>query len=215
MAAYSEGLESIKGASISRSISFGGWSTDLTAFTGNYSLKTEVTTEEGLVAVVQDHEHTYGGQFIVNTPIAGVRTGASYYQSKQIDGDTDLALWTLSADATFDRYFARAEYTGGGSSTYDYGGYYAQTGVRVWKGLWANVQMERSTGKITIPAMDMVLKVDAIEDYALGLAYKLSPQLVLKGEYHDFEGYQVGVPVNPFGPPVTNDYFIISVAAAF
>ena len=86
--------------------------------------------------------------------------------------------------------------------------------MNVVKGLWINGQAEFNTNHLDLGSMG-ALDIKAIKDYGVGANYRFSPKLVLKAEWHDFTGYQVGVPINPFGPAVGDKYFILGVAAAF
>ncbi len=217
---YSEGVETVDGVSIGRSFDLpGGFSFDASAYGGSFDLRVEVITNNGLEAVEEPVKDVYGTQLWLNTPIAGARIGGGYINSRMENSDPandDFDMWLVSAEAVRDRYFVRGEYLKATqANVLEYVGYYGQTGVNLWKGLWANVQAEWNTNTVLNLPLPFDLEVDAITDYAYGLSYRLSPRLVLKGEYHDFQGYQVDVPVDFMGDPVSNDFFMISVAAAF
>jgi len=156
---------------------------------------------------------------MLNTPVPGVRVGASYMDAEYGKGTvgregSSFDLWTASAEGSFERFFARAEYEVAETKGYTYLAYYGQAGVNVWKGLWVNGQAEVNTNTVTVGGFGDI-EIDAIKDYAVGANYRFAGNLVAKAEWHDFEGYQVGVPVSPFGPPVKNKYFVLSIAASF
>ena len=212
---YSEGVETLEGATVSRNFGFSDWSVDATAFGGNFQLRAEVLDQNGLVALQDDMRKAWGGQLMLNTPIPGVRVGGTYMDAEYDNSEgTPFTLWTSSADASFERTFLRGEYEVAETDGFTYTAYYGQAGVNAWKGLWVNGQAEFNTNSIDIRGLG-TLDFDAIRDYAVGLSYRFGYNLVLKAEWHDFEGYQVGVPVNPMGPPVTNRYFVLGVAASF
>jgi hypothetical protein len=93
--------------------------------------------------------------------------------------------------------------------------------------LWANAQYELSHLKYygilpSPPFASSDFDYDNSRDLAFGLFYEFTPLLVLKGEYHVFEGYQLDVSTPPLDamtgqslPPGNTDYFIISLSAAF
>lgn len=212
---YSEGVESIDGVALSRSFGLGDWTADASVFGGDFDLKVELTGSEGLSVTRSELTRTVGSQLVVNTPLPGLRVAGGYMRAEYEETGAPFDLWTASVDGTFDRVFARAEYEVAETTGFEYVAYYGQAGVRVWKGLWTNVQAEWNTNHVFVPQLGATLDVEAIQDYALGVNYRFGPKLVLKAEWHDFDGYQVGVPVDPFGPSVQNDYFILGVAAAF
>jgi hypothetical protein len=217
---YSEGVETVDGVSIGRSFDLPlGFGFDAYAYGGSFDLRVEVVTQSGLQAVEEPVEDVYGSQLWLNTPITGARVGGGYIVSKMKNSGSDqddFDMWTVSAEAVRDRYFVRGEYLKATQqNTIEYVGYYGQAGVNLWKGLWANAQAEWNTNLVLDIPIPGGLEIDAITDYAYGLSYKVSPKLVIKGEYHQFEGYQVDVPVDFMGDPVSNNFFMISVAAAF
>ena len=211
---YSEGVETVDGASVSRSIGLGDWNVDLTAFTGQFEIRGEFISSEGLLVAETEFKNTYGGQVIVGTPLPGLRVSGTYLDSESKEGGDPFTVWTASVDGTFERFFTRAEYQVADLPGFRYVAYYGQAGVRLIGGLWANTQAEFNTNTVGVPGLGD-LEIDAIEDYAFGLSYTLNEHFVLKGEWHTFEGYQVGVPVSPMGPPVENEYFILGISAAF
>ena len=217
---YSEGVETVDGVSLSRSFDLpGGFSADAYAYGGAFDMRVEVITNLGMEAIEEPMSAAYGTQLWLNTPMAGVRLGGGAIRSTMdsaIKENQDFDMWSVSAEAVRDRYFVRGEYLKAAqANVLDYVGYYGQAGLNLWKGLWANFQAEWNTNTIKNLPLPFDLEVDAIQDYAYGVSYMVSPRLVIKGEYHQFEGYQFDVPVDMMGAPVDNDYFLISVAAAF
>jgi hypothetical protein len=231
---YSEGVETVDGVSASRSFDVGenGFSVDASAFYGEFSVKVEIATPTGLVVTNSRLYDAIGAHAQVNTPVPGLRLSGDYLHSRYSSGGT-FALWTTSADMSQDRFFVRGEYEDvitkddTGASDTGYIAYYAQGGFAITPELWVNGQYEFNSLKAygilpspPLPSPDF--EFDNIEDWAFGLSYKFSPLLVLKGEYHVFEGYQldeVTLPLNPStGQPLPagkTEYFIISLSAAF
>lgn len=216
---YSEGVETVEGVALSRSVGLGDWSLDATAFGGNYEIRAEVLDQNGLLALQDEMRKAWGGQMMLNTPIPGVRAGATYMDSEYAKDGTQrkgtyFTLWTASVEASFERVFLRGEYEVAETEGYTYQAHYGQAGVRVWRGLWVNGQAEFNTNDVSVRGLGN-LEIKAIQDYAVGANYRITGNLVAKAEWHDFEGYQVGVPVSPLGPPVKNKYFVLGIAASF
>jgi hypothetical protein len=161
------------------------------------------------------------------------RFSADYLKATNKDSQGSFPLWTVGVDLSKDRYFARGEYEQvnttdeDGSDNTQYLAYYYQAGVGLTEKFWINYQYEFNSLKAygvlpspPLPSPDF--DYDNIKDHAFGLSYKVSTGMVLKGEYHTFEGYQldrVVPPLNPANgqrlPAAKAKYFILSLAAAF
>lgn len=230
---YSEGVETVDGASISRTIDLGdgGFSLDASAYLGEFETVLEFVDTDGLVVLNDRLYDALGAHVQLNTPVPGLRFSGDYLLSEYSNGG-DFSIWTASGDFSQDRYFVRGEYelaqtkTSAGEDNTDYEAWYAQAGFGITPELWVNGQYEFNaiTAHRALPSPPFpspVVEYDNIKDMAFGLSYKFSPLLVVKGEYHMFEGYQLegGFPIDPMTgtslPPLETDYFIISVSAAF
>lgn len=212
---YSEGVETVDGVTLSRSFDLGAWTADATAFYGRFDVRAEITDETGLTVADNKWVGSVGGQLTISTPVPGVRFGGSWLKAHIKNTTTPTRLWTLYADGSFERFFVRGEYEIARQTDYRYQAYYAQGGANLWKGLWFNGQAEFNTNTVGgIPQLGELV-IPSIKDYAGGLSYRVNSHLTLKGEWHTFKGYQVGVPLSPFGPPVKDKYFIVGIAAAF
>jgi hypothetical protein len=234
---YSEGVETMDGVSIGRAFALGesGFSVDASVYGGEFGIVIEIATPNGLELISNTVTRALGGQVQLHTPVTGLRLNADYIAHGQIDpGDSNLRLWTASGDYAQDRYFTRAEYevarvslraTGAGLSRYE--AWYVQGGFGITDRLWAHGQYEVSNLKLydllpSPPSPSPDFDYDNSKDLGFGLSYEFTPLLVLKGEYHLFEGYQLDVPTPPLDPmtgqslpPGETDYFIISLSAAF
>lgn len=231
---YSEGVETVDGVSIGRSVDLGstGFSLDLSAYAGEFTTAVEFVDTEGLFVLTDRLYGATGGQLQIHTPIPGVRLSTDYVGA-EYDSGGDFSIWTTSADATRDRWFARAEYesvlakTSQDEDDIEYIAWYAQAGVGLTEKLWVNAQYEvnditsfRALPSPPFPSPEV--SYDNIRDTALGVLYKFSPLLILKAEYHWFEGYQLDEPTLPIDPmtgqglpPRETNYVIISLSAAF
>ncbi len=212
---YSEGVRTVDGALVGYQRALGDWGIETSAFYGDFEIRTQFLDASGLVAVKSDWEHAVGGQFIVNTPVPGLRAGATLQRAQAVASDATNRIWTASIDGTFDRSFARAEYQlYHQAEAIDYEAYYLQGGVNLIGGLWVNTQLEWNNNTYLQPGLNG-LKVAAIRDYALGVSYRWNPQLVFKVEGHDFKGYELDRPVSPMGPAESTRYLILSISTAF
>jgi len=233
---YSEGVETVDGAVVSRSMDLGGtgFSIDGAVYGGEFDVTVEVVTADGFEVLNDPLYKAFGAHGQLNTPVAGLRGTADYVRS-EYDSGAVFDLWTAGADLTRDRFFARGEYEGVMSEAKrngqivddtEYKAWYVQAGAGITRKLWANVQYEYNeiTSLNALPSPPFpssAISFDNIKDMAFGLSYKFSPFFVVKGEYHTFEGYQVegGFPIDPMTgqslPPKETDYFILSVATAF
>ncbi len=234
---YTEGVETVDGVSIARAFNLGegGFSVDASAYGGELGLVLEITTQNGIELINRTVTRALGGQLQLRTPVAGLRLNTDYVAHGRITSDdTNFRLWTASVDYAQDRYFVRGENalnlvsdrsTGARRSRYK--AWYVQGGVGITERLWANGQYEFSNLKLydilpSPPAESTDFDYDNSKDLAFGLSYEFTPLLVLKGEYHVFEGYQFDVPTPPLDPmtlgsrpPGSTNYFIISLSAAF
>lgn len=230
---YSEGVETIDGLSVRRNFDIGGgFGFEGTAYTGEFTTQVEFVGTEGLEVLNDRLSDAVGLHGQVSTPVPGLRFTGDYIFA-EYDDASDFALWTASGDYSGDRVFARAEYQlvdisdPAGADQTEYLAWYAQAGFGVTSKLWVNAQYEANdiTAFQALPSPPFPspeLQYDNIRDVAVGLLYQFSPMLVLKAEYHDFEGYQLDVPTLPLDPgtgaalpPGETQYFIVSVSAAF
>ena len=233
---YSEGVETLDGASVARAFDLGdsGFSLDASVYAGEFDILIEIAAENGLEVLDNAITRALGAKVQLRTPLRGLRFSADYIaQGQNVQDDTDLRLWTVSGDYSQNRYFVRGEYEvayfkdrSTGDRSQEYTAWYGQGGVGITEKLWLNAQYEFNNITLfdflpspPLPSPDA--DFDNIKDLAFGLSYEFTPLLVLKGEYHFFEGYQLDVPtppLNPAGealPPGETRYFIISLSAAF
>lgn len=230
---YSEGVETIDGLSATRNFDLGGgFGIDASAYTGEFTTKIEFVGTDGLQVLDDRLYQALGFHGNLTTPLPGLRFTGDWVAA-EYDSGADFSIWTASGDLTRDRWFARAEYelastsTVDGDPSTDYEAWYAQAGFGITEKLWVNAQYEANdiTAFNALPSPPFPsseFSYENIRDAAVGLLYRVSPMLVLKAEYHDFEGYQLDEPTLPLDPgtgaalpPGQTQYFIISVSAAF
>lgn len=237
---YGETLEYIDGVVLRRPFDIGaGWKLDTYVFGGGYDLKYQIPLAQGTAVGRIRNENAIGTQLWLMTPVRGVKVGA-FVQSYQGTPyatlpDSVRPPRTLTAmysiDASFDRAFARAEY-----STFDqkdpgylkFRSYYVQAGVMPTERFMIAAEYDGGNNNLSfapapIPNLDLPLN----EDIGLGVTFKPSAQVAFKFEGHRVNGYafDAAVPsvIPPVGPPFIAtlapkskvNYFMLSVAFAF
>ena len=223
---YDEGAyfsETLDGAVLQHGFREGkSWSVDASLYGGGWSLLAyDPSSPEWSIGRVRA-DNAVGTQLWLNTPIQGVRVGASAqaYKWKGIDDEGTISarqdVWEVqgSLDATFDRAFVRAESMLQNYETDDYFSNYLQVGAAVTPKLWAvglaEYAFERNYEVPPYPE-----SFDWHRTAGFGLNYKVTPQFVVKAEHHWNKGVQVEQSV-----PDPNDaprfrYFILSASASF
>jgi len=211
---YTAGVETVLGGTAAYELGLGSWAFDMAGFFGNVPTVIQVSGADGNQVIDLDIENTAGYQVFLNTPVTGLRIGSGGFRGTNSQGGAIINNITGSADWSHDRFFARGEIARSTTEGWQSDARYVQGGVRLIGGLWANSQYEWTDQMVTVqPGFD--LEFSPTKDLAIGGTYKFSHQLMLKAEYHQFEGYSVDVPVSPMGPPVENNYFLMSISAAF
>jgi hypothetical protein len=155
---YSEGVETMDGVSVGRTVNLGasGFSVDASMYGGQFGIVIEIATQNGLELINSTVTRALGAQLQLRTPVTGLRLNTDYIALGQIDsGDSNFRLWTASADYAQDRYFVRGEYEivrtsdrPTGAATSGYRAWYVQGGVGITDQLWANGQYEFSNLKL-------------------------------------------------------------------
>lgn len=234
---YTEGMETIDGATVSRRFPLpGGFGLDASAYVGGWDyvqVNNDLNTGEKYVKATRG-DAVAGGQMILSLPIDGVRIGG-YAQRFSVDdvslagkpeGNDGLHVAGLF-DATFSRVFVRGEAQSFRPGAWDYNSVYAQAGVQVLPQLWVNGQYDAADLKLNQTATFPVpggMEGEYARDVAIGVKYDLSPNASLKLEGHRARGHQmdgVSALVVPtatgmmWGKGLETDYLIASVSVAF
>jgi len=244
---YREGTftsETVDGIAISHTFwPQSDWALDFDVFGGNWNSFEQSFFDEGLS--VADNEG-YGFQAWLNTPVLGLRFGLGAHQ-RDITGGSEGAIrevgatskfddWYVSMDGVFNRFVVRGEYrefSGEPEVVPVFGGvfdgtiilYYLQVGFHPTENfriyLQGEVNDNDNTGEVLTRDFDVRIR----EDYGIALNYLFNPNLVLKVEYHEVDGEELGfAPVfTPGGvllDPVIGEvgggnYGIVSLSASF
>lgn len=163
----------------------------------------------------------------VGTPIPGLRVGGGAARAELRGGTRPAArrdtmfTWSASIDGAFDRVTARAELLGADMSALHARSGYVQLGVRPWRPLWVNAQLERTRGRIRgVPVpptfQPVTLPVEQLRDAAVGAVWTLGTGVQVRAEAHRVRGYAVEEDgVSLLAPPRRGRYVLLGVAVAF
>jgi hypothetical protein len=216
---YREGAETIKGVLLSNRLPLGRWSLESAVYAGNIDVVVPEFTPAGPFLFSSSVSGNYGANVWLNTPITGVRVGASalHFRLPSAVGDTVAnTSYTGSVDATFDRFFVRGEYqelllkkvlVGGGDETQHI--VYGQAGVKLTDHVSLNVQMEVDDNS------DPGRSYRNSDDRAIGLNYAVSPNILFKIEGHAVKGYAFDTYLPTTGPAQKTNYGIASISVSF
>jgi hypothetical protein len=223
---YGETFEFIDGAVISKKFDLGGdWAIESAVFGGGFSVKATIPTATGISVVNQREESAIGTQVWLETPIRGVKVGG-FLSSYQPTPAASIApalrpnrntTYMVSAEASFDRVFARSEYQAIASDApnfVDVKGWYVQGGVKPHEQLSFTAEYGGLNNTIRFPApVTNEIDMPVSRELILGVAWKQSAQVAFKAEVHRYDGYNFDTPVPaviaPTGPP-----FVATLAPA-
>ncbi len=218
---YDEGAyysETIDGVVASRTFrDDAAWSLEAHAYGGAWRTLSYDTWSEAYSITRTRATNAVGGQLWLDTPLDGVRLGAAA-QRYDVSGvavqTSEIKEYHVSADATRERGFLRAEAQLQSYGTDDFVTSYVQLGARLAGKLHGVVEAQRSwdTNQTYDPSLP--------SDYAwhrsdgVGLAYHFAPTLVAKVEHHWDRGIQLEQPGDPLNP-MRFRYAIVSLSASF
>ena len=199
---YSEGYETVRGASVTRSFFVESeWELDATAYAGNWdsnSQRYSAAAPNDPAVRTSFYDHTIGGQLWLSTPVEGLRLGLAglgyHSNGTQVTGDsitpssdpTRRAV-VASVDGDFERFMVRSEvrhqwYLERSTSQRDY--YYAQAGLKLPAGFSVNVQGEAENQERVNRVDSTTYRYVSAKDMALGGRFAFRPNLVFKLEQH-------------------------------
>jgi hypothetical protein len=211
--------ETLDGVIASQSLALGKWEFEVDPFAGGWNTLAVSGSSPLTPARVDDG---VGANAWLKTPLSGLRVGGSFLHSTlrrrsvvTVTGTPAPAptpeprnVWTASAEGAFSRFSLRAEYSKSKDGDSRDRIYYALASVEPLEKLTVNLLYTKHwvrwyggprAGTTSAGSRDM----------ALGVNYAFRPNLVVKLEGHDGEGFAA------VGAPVTNRYGIASLAASF
>jgi hypothetical protein len=230
---YTEGMETVDGGAVRYQHGLGrGFGLDVAAFAGGFDFKQlSFSTSTGQMIILSSRaELAVGGNVWLNTPVTGVRVGASgqrftfdrFQPTQGVNGARQESgvTYGLALDATRDRYYVRGEYGefSVDGNTFRYPTWYAQAGVKPVSRLTLNAQTDRANVEQRMrvsPTMVVPFQFDYARDDAVGAAFAVSPNFVLKFEGHEARGYNFDRFVNPQGAAAETRYWVGSAAVSF
>lgn len=212
---YEEGFENLDGLSLEGTVAFGAWSADMSAYYGGMRGLDYTPTPTGPVVMRVGQRHMAGGQLLLNTPVAGLRAGVSAARYDAYLGrptKNDGRFLTGSLDLSRERVLVRGEiHHVELDDVRSTRAWYAQASVRTVGALWVGAQTESlDTDFAAAPGTQETLR-----DRALAFRYVVNPQVVLKVEGHDREGYEFDDFINPAAAAAKAKYAIAAVSISF
>lgn len=225
---YNEGSytsETLDGASLSHTFfSDSEWSLNLGLYAGSWD---RAEFARGLVFPGKAKDGL-GSQLWLETPVPGLRFGAAWQTYNQEGaegilriGKTRHSLFLFSADADFDRFFARAEFSLTETSfltqdSIDSTAYYLLAGIRATDKLSFHVLWEDSLVKGSGTSFFPPARFDPFyQDLALSVGYRFSPNGLLRVEAHHAKSFLADTVLPPDQPFFDVDYGLVSLAVAF
>lgn len=238
---YMEGFEAIDGLVVSYRRPIGGWLIESTAFGGAFDFLAVQTSPDGASLSRQRRRNTLGSQLWLEFPVPGLRLGlgAVRWDVRNQDGEIAAeASWRAAAEALIGRSSARAEYRAMDHVGHTMESYYVQAGFDLTDHWTVNAQAEfenrmmksamdeegatsMSMDEHSASGMDPMgsplteFEFPWARDFAFGVNYRFSYNLVFKLEAHRASGYNFDDFFDRMGSAGTTDYFIASVATAF
>ncbi|MEM1177348.1 MAG: hypothetical protein AAGM22_03315 [Acidobacteriota bacterium] len=220
------------------------WPVDLDLYLGEYETFESALGDPTDILPLKGEE-TFGLQAWLNTPLSGLRFGASF-QSKTLTGgqegvfrevgeEQEVEEFMGSIEGVFDRWSVRAEYRAfdpevpsfisDNKITFDLVAWYGQLGFFATDQLHFYVQYEKQESEWTSVDFVRPADFDTREDLGFAVNYLFTPNLVLKAEYHtvDVESAVLFPAFTPQGLRLDNNilgsedgnYTIISFSASF
>jgi hypothetical protein len=219
---YDEGAyfsETIDGAVVSRTFfEERPWRVEAHAYLGGWrSLVYDTWSEEYSVNRARA-ENALGSQVWLDTPVEGLRFGVAAQQFRYEQGEIGETVvtkeWQVSADATRERGFVRAEGTVQNYGVDKFYAGYVQLGVQVTPKLLVTLEAQRSADHDvkydeSLPKDFMWHRSDGV-----ALSYAISPSFLFKVEHHWDRGIQLEQPGDPRDPPRFR-YVIAGLSAGF
>jgi hypothetical protein len=213
---YMEGIETIDGVIAAYELQLGHWSVETQLGYGGVGLKFPYATPVGPQLVVKRFEDLKSGQLWVNSPIPGLRFGASGFLWESMDDNVgsvvDMNVRQVFVDAAFEPAYVRGEYREIDLGSLRINNYYAQGGLR-FGAFSLNGQADFSDWQVATPIGAM--RYQAARDLAVGVNYAHRSNLIYKLEAHRSRGSNFDVYLDPMAGQGRTSYFIGSVSVSF
>jgi hypothetical protein len=208
---YVDGFEAMDGVVGTYELGVGSWSVEPTLAFGQVGVTIPWMTPEGPIVAELEMNRFASAQLWLNTPVDGVRVGATAQRWQPEDGQKTPTLLSASVDADRERYFVRGEYREIGVEGFRINSYYSQAGLRFGR-LGVSGQADFMDMQLDTPMGE--LQFQAARDLAAGVSFAHTPGLVYKLEAHTAKGSNYDTYVDPFTKASTH-YFIGSVSVSF
>jgi hypothetical protein len=192
------------------------WSVQAELYGGQYDAAIIINRPTGPVLRVIDARSVLGGQLWLDMPVVAARVGIGGNRYDETGGTgTPLSgstLWQVSGEMQPGPFTLRGELERASSDEYEFQANYYQLGFALTSRLTLTVQSEYSY--IDAPTLSAE-RIEQAHDHAVGIAWTLSPNTVVKLEGHRFKGFGVDN-WHPYDAPMPKArYAIASLAVGF
>lgn len=209
--------ETLTGVALTSRLGTGPWSLEADLYGGEWEFRDSQGPD--LTASARD---AVGAQLWLTTPVSGLRFGLGASRAK-LEGSIinppgqalDQQEVVGSAEAKLGPLRLVAEYVDTDFDRIHYSGFYGQLSWNVTNRLGLHFQHSKADMAINFRPL-FFRDLDFTDENALSVTYALSPQVLLKAEYHDFEGFTFeGGPAGVLGAPLDVRYGIASISTSF
>jgi hypothetical protein len=209
--------ETVTGLALTTHLGSGPWSLEADLYGGQWEFRENDPPSNS--ATVKD---AVGGQLWLSTPISGLRFGLGASRGKlegsiitPPDGTLDQQEVVGSLEAKAGPLRLVAEYIDAEFEVLHYAGYYGQLSWSVSDRLGVHVQHSKADMALNIQPVTF-FDLDFADENALSVTYAFRPEVLLKVEYHEFEGvtFESGA-AGILGAPLDVSYGIASIATSF
>lgn len=209
--------ETVTGVALTTRLGSGPWSLEADLYGGQWEFRENDPPSNSATA-----KDAVGTQLWLTTPVPGLRFGLGVSRAKLEDsivtppGVTfDQQELVASVDAKAGPLRLVAEHIDAEFEVLHYSGWYGQLTWNVTDRLGLHLQHAKADLALNIPPV-FFLDLDFADENALSVTYALSPQVLLKGEYHQFEGltFESGG-AGILGAPLDVDFGIVSISTSF
>lgn len=213
--------ETLTGLAVATRLAGGRFSLDADFYGGEWEFRENSPPD--FRARVRD---AVGCQLWLNMPLPGWRIGVGGSRGELVEVEIappgsvlDIRQFIASLEGKLGPVHLIAEYSDTDADRSYYTGYYGQLSWNVTDRLGAHFQHAESDLVLDLyrlPGPGPRVDLDFSRETAFGVSWAWRRDVVLKAEYHRFEGYSLSAPLPAlFGPPSDIDYGIVSLSTSF
>jgi hypothetical protein len=209
--------ETVNGLALAGRLGSGPWSLEAELYGGEWEFRENAAPD--FSARTRD---AVGAQLWLATPVEGLRFGVGGMRGKLVESivaprgqSADEVQVVVSAEGKLGPLKLVAEYIDSDFEFIQYAGYYGQLSWNLTDRVGVHLQHSESDLELDY-GPPLRLDLDFSDEDAVSVTYAWRPQVVLKAEYHRFEGRSLeGGAAGVLAPAAEIDYGIASIATSF